>query len=187
MHRTVHPSRREEPRKALPVLGRPGHCPEIRGSEPREPGAFLCETHRSTAPGTTKKTPIGRIVLMSLSWQASERPSRGVKTQAFSAPRPVPIPWMSFGIWTCSGSQRRQQGPSTPPRPFSRPHGSRWRAAGSLRDRTRSSSLEPGPGSMAVEATVPVLPGAGEDFPPGQRAARRRRHGLPRRSRRQKP
>jgi ketosteroid isomerase-like protein len=43
-------------------------------------------------------------------------------------------PRISFGLWTCSGSRRRERESSTPPRPSSRPRGSRWHALCSPQD-----------------------------------------------------
>jgi hypothetical protein len=39
----------------------------------------------------------------------------------------------TFGLWTCSGSRRRERASSTPSRLFSRPRGSRWHALCFLR------------------------------------------------------
>ncbi len=44
------------------------------------------------------------------------------------------IPRISLGLWTCSGSRRRERESSTPPRLSSRPRGSRWHALCSPQD-----------------------------------------------------
>src|SRR6266853_4756976 len=41
---------------------------------------------------------------------------------------------ISFGLWTCSGSRRRERESSTPSRLSSRPRGSRWHALCSRQD-----------------------------------------------------
>jgi Phage integrase central domain/Arm DNA-binding domain len=50
------------------------------------------------------------------------------------AGRPGPGLSVCFGLWTCSGSRRRERESSTPPRLSSRPRGSRWRALCSRQD-----------------------------------------------------
>ena len=53
----------------------------------------------------------------------------GVERRAI---RPIPILWISFGPWTCSGPRRRERESSTPPHLSARPRGSRWHALCSL-------------------------------------------------------
>jgi hypothetical protein len=82
------------------------HTREVAGSKPAAPIDVL----KVRGPTSTHAVRAGRAML------------------------PIPIPWITPWLWTCSGSRRRERASSMPPRRSSRPPGSRWRALRSRQD-----------------------------------------------------
>ena len=123
-----------QPRSHLAALNAARRRGDELGSATRRHGPSLALGVRRIGLGRGGLQGLSDDGAIGYSPGSSHKPRGPEAPERRSGHAAYPIPWISFGLWTCSGSRRRERESSTPPRRSPRPRGSRWHALCSPRD-----------------------------------------------------